>query len=366
MPNIEAIRIVPAAADRSLTPDQKRFNTLIRQIERCRETLKAWHDGIAAYGQAHVQLLVPLQTQFRDALRRQVFALDEAAGRKGLTRAERETLGEIICEAAAELLSADDGDERLKAVFAKYAESDFDTERAEMLHAFKELTESMTGLDLGDAEGLDSEDDVLRRLHQGMQQRAEAEEEKRSARAANRRKTVAQQRREDESRQALQSTREVFRKLASALHPDRESDLRQREIKTALMQEANQAYAKGDLLALLELQLRVEQVKAGHMAGADAQRLKHYNKVLAEQLAEIKVEIDRVEAGFRIDFGLEPGWGLNPSKLGQLLEQEARQLRGELALLERDIARLDDPASTKRWLKAQRRALKEAEFDLPF
>ena len=49
-----------------------------------------------------------------------------------------------------------------------------------------------------------------------------------------------------------QSIREVYRKLAGALHPDRESDPQERERKTALMQRVNQAYAKNNLLQLLD------------------------------------------------------------------------------------------------------------------
>ncbi|WP_341888453.1 hypothetical protein [Variovorax sp. YR752] len=50
--------------------------------------------------------------------------------------------------------------------------------------------------------------------------------------------------------------RDIFRKLASALHPDRETDAQQRKVKTALMQKANQAYAANDLLALLNCNCR--------------------------------------------------------------------------------------------------------------
>jgi hypothetical protein len=32
-----------------LTPQQKRFNTLIRQIEQARQTLAVWHDNIGLY-----------------------------------------------------------------------------------------------------------------------------------------------------------------------------------------------------------------------------------------------------------------------------------------------------------------------------
>lgn len=365
MPNLEAIRIAPTGGG-ALTHDQKRFNTLIRQIEQARTTLKAWQDNIAQYGQAHVQVLLPLHTQLRAARRQWIFALDAAIGRRGWTRAERDTLNELVCEAAGELLSADDDDADLKALFAKHAQADFDAERLQALHALKDLTESMTGMDLGDDEDIASEEDLMRRLHQQMQEQARAADAQHAAKASSRRKTAAQQRREDEARAATQSVREVFRKLASALHPDRENDAREREVKTALMQEVNQAYAKNDLLALLELQLRIEQVDAGHMAGADARRVKHYNKVLAEQLGELKAEIDRVEMGFRIDFDLEPGWGLNPRKLGELLEGEARRVRAELAQVQREMGLLEDVAATKRWLKVQRRMLREAAAELDF
>jgi hypothetical protein len=363
MSKLEAIRIVPADAAQTLTPAQKRFNTLIRQIEQSRKTLAAWQDNVAQYAQAHTQLNLPLHQELQ-ALRRQwAFALDAVLARKGWTRTERGTLSELVCDAAAELLAANDADAELKALFAKHAEVDFDTERVEALRAIKDMAEFATGLDLGEDEDITSEDDLMQRLHQRMQEHQQAADAAPEAQKPPRRQSAAQQRREAEAQQVTQSVREVFRKLASALHPDRETDEEQRTIKTALMQRANQAYANNDLLTLLELQLQIEQVDAGHMAGADAQRVKHYNKVLAEQLAELKAEIDRVEMGFRMDFGLEPGWGMNPLKLGAHLQRETQQLRFELAEMSREMALLDDAAATKRWLKLARRRLEEAAFD---
>jgi hypothetical protein len=283
------------------------------------------------------------------------------------TKAERGTLRELLCEAASELLAARGEDADLKALFDKHAEVDFDTEQREMMRAMKGLAEAMTGLDLGDDEGIDTDKDLFARLQQGLQEQAAAEEAQRSAKSARRRKSAAQQRREAEAQQATQSVREIYRKLASALHPDRETDERQREAKTALMQRVNQAYEANDLLALLELQLQIEQIDASHIANAGEQRLKHYNKVLSEQLAELKAEVERVEVGFRMEFGLEPGWGLNPRKLGQVLEHRSRQWQAELNEQQRDMRMLGDVAATKRWLKRQRQQRREAEFDFePF
>jgi hypothetical protein len=59
----------------------------------------------------------------------------------------------------------------------------------------------------------------------------------------------------------------------------------------ALMQRANQAYARNDLLTFLELQLEMEHIHQGAINDISEGRLKHYNKVLKEQLAEPDGEI---------------------------------------------------------------------------
>jgi hypothetical protein len=92
----------------------------------------------------------------------------------------------------------------------------------------------MTGLDLGDDEGIHSEDDLVERMREGLEQREAA----RAARASRRHKSAAQQKREAEAQQAAQSLREIVRKLASALHPDREPD--------AAAQDAHARRPRGD------------------------------------------------------------------------------------------------------------------------
>ena len=149
----------------------------------------------------------------------------------------------------------------LKALFDRHAEVDFDTGQQEALAAMKRMAETMTGLDLGDMAGIASDEDLLQRMRESLAAARTTEEEAQAQAATaparrRRKKTAAQEKREAEAQLATQSVREVFRKLASALHPDRETDDSQRAAKTALMQKVNQAYAAGDLLALLELQLR--------------------------------------------------------------------------------------------------------------
>jgi hypothetical protein len=150
-------------------------------------------------------------------------------------------------------------------------------------------------------------------------------------------------------------------------HAELDFDTEQREAHTALMQRVNQAYEAQDLLTLLELQLQIEQIDAGHMAGASEAKVKHYNKVLGEQLAELKAEIESVEMTFRMEFGLHPGWGLNPAKLGMVLEQTRQEWQADLAHRLQQHRMLEDQAATKRWLKSVRKQRREEAYDdLPF
>ena len=363
MSTVQGLQIASASGATALTPEQKRFNTLIRQIEQARRTLAAWRDNVPLYLQAHTKLIVPLLEALAAARRQWIFALDGLLNQPGWNKGERATLREVVCECAAEILDGkDEPDPAIKALFDKHAEVDFDTEQQQSRLAMKGLAEAMTGLDLGDDAGIGSEQDLFRRMHEGMAAKAAAARAPEAA-GLRRSKTAAQKRRETEAQLATQSIREIFRKLASALHPDREPDPAQRDAKTALMQKVNQAYAANDLLTLLELQLQIEQVDASHIANASTQRLKHYNKVLAEQLAELKAEAARAEMRFRDDFGVGFGWGMNPAKLTASIGQAARELRAELAAQQRDSRRLADKAATRRWLKAVQRHMRDDEFE---
>lgn len=366
MPPSDALQISPAEAGAALSPAQKRFNTLIRQLDKARRNLAAWQDAIAAFRAAHAQQLRPLQMELIAGLRQWVVALDAAIGERHWTKAERALMKELLCEAAGELLDGGSDDEALKALFDKHAEVDFESGQRERMQAMKGMAEAITGLDLGDDEIAD-DDELHERLHQSLQERAQAEQQRRDAQASRRRKSAAQQRREEEAQRATQSLREIYRKLASALHPDREIDPQQREEKTALMQRVNQAYERNDLLAMLELQLEIEQIDASHIAQAGEQRLKHYNKVLGEQLAELDAQIADVEMTFHLEFGVPPGERVKPQGLGALLARIRRAWQAELAEQQLQLRTLADVPAAKRWLKRERRERREADFDFgPF
>jgi hypothetical protein len=296
----------------------------------------------------------PLRDSLSAACRESVLVIDQMVDQAGWTRAERAALREILCGTAEALMEANGEDAELKALFDKHSRVDFTTAKQDELQRLKDEAEEFTGLDLGDDDTIRSEEDLVQRMYEEMAAREAAADAKQSARAERKRKSAAQKRGEDSAQAARQSLREIYRKLASAVHPDRERDPARREEKNALMQKINQAYAANDLLTLFEAQMQIEQIDAAHVGKVSTQRLKQYNKLLAEQLAHLRSTIRDMEVGFCMDHGLEAGSGVTPQMLARLIQRQARRLRAEVVQQQQFLRVLADRSATKRWLKQQR------------
>jgi hypothetical protein len=96
------------------------------------------------------------------------------------------------------------------------------------------------------------------------------------------------------------------------LHPDRETDPQERERKNALMQRVNQAYSKNSLLQLLELQLELEHIDQSAINNLSEDRLKHYNKILKEQVKELDRSFSVSNAIFAKAMGYRPSSTCRP------------------------------------------------------
>jgi len=157
--------------------------------------------------------------------------------------------------------------------------------------------------------------------------------------------------RQKEQAQITLCIREIYRKLASALHPDREPDALERERKTELMQRVNEAYNKNDLLQLLELQLELEHIDQHSISHLSEDRLKHYNKLLKEQVRELDEQIRHVESAFRYSYRIDPFATLSPDKPLRMLAADVKEIQANIRELEHDLVAFEDIKNVKRWLK---------------
>jgi hypothetical protein len=357
-----------AAAKRSLQivarPDgagpvgkkQQRFNKLVKKVAELKQTLVAWSRAVPEL-QRTIAECRRLHDERRAVGAELVRLFDRAIEGGALTRGECTRLRAILCDTAWELLE-DGADDDLKAIYNRHARGDFDAESASenamQAQAMKLMLEDF-GLDLGGAE-VSSLADLEKAAVAQVEQAARAHEvaEARKARRKKSAKQVASEaRRETERVQVSKALQEVYRSLAMALHPDLEQDPDERARKTLLMQEVNVAYERKDLLQLLELQLRFEQVDQAQLSTIAEDRLDRFNALLAEQVAQLQQELFEVEHPWRLMVGVLPPTKLVAARVQASALREQAGLASDLAQARRDLVTLQDPRSLKKWLRAQ-------------
>ena len=349
---------VPVAPDGSApSKAQKAFNRLIEKIEAQRQALAAWQAFLPQFQQRVAAEVEPLQQRCLAARWSLAMLFDNAHDRAGTTKREQAKLASLVLDLCAELLqSADEEDPALIALHDKHSHASLAERKEEESRFLMDMAETMFGVDLDEGQDLSSPETVRAALHRKMQEQHSAQAElaaqaaavpprRKSAKALAKEAQIAAQ-----AQAATMSVREIYRKLASALHPDRETDDAERVRKTALMQQVNQAYAKSDLLRLLELQIEAEQIDLATLGAISEQRLGHYNQVLAEQSAQLDHEIDALTLPYQHQTGAFGG-SLKPETLSRTLDGDLAQLRHDARRIEHDLKRLQDRAVLKAWLR---------------
>ena len=371
--NSRSVSIASDSGKTVLSKGQKAFNALIKQIEKRRKRLSAWEHVMPAFQKRYVDELLPLERAWTELRTTMAFRLDEASGRKGLTKAEQRTISTLIASLAGDLLDGND-DAQLKAIYNRHGGTDYDVEIAAEFATMKAELEAMLGVELDDDLDMSAHDEVLQHVQAKLEQqraRDEANKRAREARRAERQKSAKQLAKESQQQaeqvELSQSIRDVYRKLASALHPDREPDPLERERKTSLMQRVNLAYDRNDLLKLLELQLELEHIDQHAINQISEDRLKHYNKILKEQVAELDQEIRHVESHLRFAYGLSPYIEVSPDTALLNLAREIIRREQGIRDLKEEMPLFDDLGSLKRWLKELKRQQSAFPVDeMPF
>jgi len=370
MPAKKVVHIKAAPAQAVLSPAQKKFNNLIKKIDAQKQLLAEWQEMFERCQRDAAEKLAPLKQSMKEQQTAMVQLLDQQFTSNKFTRIQQEKLTHIIVELCEELLCSDDNAE-LKAMYNKYTESDYDTEVEEEQGVANEFMKSMFEKEFGIA--LD-DDDIDLQNPQATAERLAAKVEQLEAEAAaaarpQRKKSAKQLAKEareaEEAANVSKSIQAVYRQLTGALHPDREQDPVERERKTELMKQVTVAYSNKDLLKLLELQLAVEQIDQSKLSSLSAERLKHYNKILSDQLAELQDEVMLKKEQIRMMLQLSPFEPLSPNRLVTLLKHDIQTLQAELKRIQNDVQVFKDVKNLKVWLKSFRLPEPELGFD-PF
>ncbi len=365
-------QVAPATALQALAPGEqpltaaaRAFNLQLTRVDK----LKAQLDELDALGQAHRaerhRWLAPLQAQRRQRMRDLALALEAQLQGKALSRLQQTTATEALCGLAQTL--ADEGEVDMVALHDRHSRQTLAQKKQAAADALRARLEAALGEPLADDGQALSTEELLR---EGMARWRAAQEEAQARRQAKAQARKARQkpgaRQAEEQAQAADADtqlRTLFRQLASALHPDREPDEAERQRKTALMSEANTAYARKDLVTLMQIQLRAELADPAAVSRLADDRLAALTLLLKQQVAGLERERAARQGQLAAEFDLPHGQVANPNTLRQHLLGQVQALESAVAQLAHDLAQVQDAADLKRWLNRQRDTLRAAPAD---
>jgi hypothetical protein len=361
-----ALRLDSGKGGPRLSAAQLRFNRLLAKIDKLEGQVTEIKTLADAFRPRYHRTLEPLREAHRALMRRMALALDERLQRKGVTPTQKRNGLNILCELCETLAAF--GDEAMAALHDQRSARTLHQKEEDQAAMMRSMMEQALGAPLdmqAQDESLDPLEAVMRasreRLHEAMQ----AEEAQHEAAQAKRKKknpTPAQRKAGQQQEDADTVLRQVYRQLASALHPDRERDPAEQQRKTTLMSEANAAYARQDLVALLHLQLRIAQADMQGMLQQPEERIAAMSLLLKQQAAELENELFARQRHLQDEFELTFYQPPTAAMLQRKLEQEAKYMKGELIFMEEDIALVQDDAGFKRWLKDQSRMNRDAGY----
>ncbi|AOD15446.1 J domain-containing protein [Xanthomonas fragariae] len=344
---IQQLRSQPAqTSGAALSPARKRFDRLLRDLERHRAELQAWQVALSRWRERYYSELQPLLDQRRAADIALVEALDRAHATVKLGKADREFLSELLCDIAGPLIES--GHEALRPTYDHHSAVGYDQEVSESDALMKQILGQAYGLDADELDGIDSPEELYERVSERLEQERAQQQQRH-----------AQRRKRTEKKAIVENAkppplRELYRKLAGNLHPDRTKNEQDHASRTILMQRLNAAYKSGDLLGLLELQAEIGLLDAQGVDAMSAARLQDYNRELDRQRKELQQQILQKAYNFCAEYSLDLPSRPKPARLSRLMAQLKREIEDDLMDTRMGLRELTNPQSLKRWLKLQR------------
>ena len=389
--------------EQKLSAPQKKFQKLCQKIEQEQVRLNEWQTAQADIQARASREILPTYTQLREIIFQQIQQLLQQKQQK-MTAAQQTKLAQKIEQLSLQLLESqqmsaeqvqfltellnhygydferpdlDDLDEMFEAkTEAEFAEENFEqggfeddaSEQERLaqlkLDSLKHFLCEEYDLDLDffdfQHDPLDL-DDFIEKFEQKMQdqeeldflsqlsgaQKAFAEQQiaREKAKAAKK-----QQQREEAKKLANQSIKTIYLKITAWIHPDREQDEQKKQEKTALMQQANQAYEANDLLSLLNLQIQLGQQ---HNLSFANQQLKAYNLLLEEQLETLQMQVDDIIYSFDWGLFLYSNRKIKVQDLYRKYEQDYRHAQQKLARAQEILEKYQDLKQLKQLMRSQ-------------
>jgi len=283
--------------------------------------------------------------------------LDQHMSGKALSHTQRKKALDLLSSILGGLLDQEETAELIQ-LHDKYSGVSFEEYQEQDNETIRMLAGDIFGIQLDDAM---SAEELMKQFHDRICEREEKKKEKRERRKAAKKPTKKEVEQTATIQNATRAVRDIYRKLASELHPDREQDPQRRAELTTLMQQANRAYDESDLLTLLKLQIQIEQIDPQALTQIAQARLESYNQVLREQAERLQRELFELRAPFVATNSVPHK--ITPQAVQRAMDADAQELQDTLRDLDCDLQAFEDVRQLKSWLKDYR-IEKPDDFDV--
>ncbi|QIO09557.1 molecular chaperone DnaJ [Acinetobacter lanii] len=302
------------------SPQQLKLNRLIEQIEQKKCDLLAWENAKNELHQHARKTLIPTYYQLHQVLFQQLEQLWMHLGQGHFSKADIAQLDAKLMLLSAELKDAQalsDADlNRVKEVYQFYQQHiqhqqkakrevgnqrDVDQQESDSttssLHS-NEFDPALTDADLNESaysneREYDWEHIEWNAFEKNTEQHQQAREQAKLKKQ--------QEKREQAEKLVNQSLKTVYLKIAASIHPDREQNEAKKIEKTAVLQQANEAYEQQDLFSLLKLQIQIESnASSGESSlshtkkGLSNEQVKFYQLALEAQGQRLDDQINQI------------------------------------------------------------------------
>jgi phage gp37-like protein len=332
-----------------LGPEQKLFNQILQKIDDCGKSITELNRLIDSHRPEWMAKIAPLLDEARSWETKLVLFLDTRLQiAKGLSKKQRENVLYSALAIGYSLVRSGPVSEELAAAVDRLGDAaGDDDDDDDFFEAHADLGPSGFGQAEPGAFEKDMAEEMLKR-EAAYEAWREAKEERKSKKKKTAKQLVAEQ----EGVDADSALRQIYRKLASALHPDREPDEAKRIQKTVLMAQVNAANDKKDLLTMLRLQLQIEQIEPDTIAALADEKLKHYNRMLKDQLRAMQMDEVLLTERIRHEFNLMYSV-INAKSLQKALRADVVSLNDQVDRRKFEFKLVQDDKNLKAWAKHQ-------------
>ncbi|CAM4119191.1 molecular chaperone DnaJ [Acinetobacter pragensis] len=287
------ISLLPETSQ-TLSPQHKKLNKLIDQIEQQKQDLALWQNAQTDI-QSYIHLkLVPIYADLHGLWFKQMQALWQHLQQEDFSKADTAQIDTKLTKLAQTLKKSKNLNtaqmDLVTEVAQFYAQAKAHSQNKKKKKAkdtqqsFDEASQENTA-ELEDWQNHDWDAEQWNDVQDNEQYQQQREEHQRKR---------LQQKREQAERLAEQSLKTVYLKITAMIHPDREPDEAKKIKKTELFQVVSQAYDQQDLFYLLKLQLQLETNKGLSPKVLTDEHLKFYKMALEAQSQKLASQIDDI------------------------------------------------------------------------